>query len=95
MKHTVHSASFTEVEIEIPDTCPSCGADFHQEGSLLESNWQDCTVRSHLAPQSPTDPVLHLEPEGETSYGDTYLSSGVMCAHCDRLLEPAAQEPRP
>lgn len=83
-KHTVYRATFTPTTIEIPDRCPECDADFHEVGSLIEGNWQDCTVRSHLS-----DPVSFkadhraLEAEGETDYGETYYPSGLLCANCD------------
>jgi hypothetical protein len=95
MKHTVYAATFVPAEVEIPDACPDCGADFHAQGALIEGNWQDCTVRSHLEPRAPRDPALTLEPEGDTKYGDTYYPSGVLCAHCDWSLMPPAPETAP
>ena len=90
MMHTVYATTFVPKEIEIPDACPDCGADFHKPRALVESNWQDCTIESHIERQNALDPALHLEPEGETDYGETYYPSGVACRNCDWQLDAAA-----
>lgn len=96
MKHTIYETTFVPTEIEIPDKCPDCGADFHKSGALIEGYWQDCTTRSHIQRQNATDPALHLEPSGQMDYGDTYYSSGVVCANpqCDWNLTPRSSGER-
>jgi hypothetical protein len=81
MRHTVYIPHFTQAQLDVPETCPSCGADFTQPGSLIESDWVDCTVKMHVAGEE-------LVPEGETDYGATFMPNGVACAHCDWHLAP-------
>jgi hypothetical protein len=83
--HTLYRASFTPVAVTIPDRCPRCGAAFTDHGALIESNWVDCTVSSHLDQRS-----TRLEAEGYSDYGDDYHPAGLACAHCDWLLDPDA-----
>jgi hypothetical protein len=84
--HTLYRASFEPFTVTIPDRCPRCGADFSAHGALIESNWVDGIVSSHVAVRADP-PAPSLEPEGFTDYGDQYHPAGVACAHCDWLLD--------
>ncbi len=60
------------VTVQIPDNCPSCGADFHQPEALVEINYDAGRLYLHIGPDGGPDwgsykhvdgppiPVLHL-----------------------------------
>lgn len=91
VKHTLYVATFTEREVEVPDVCPACGADLTEMGSLIEWNWNDAGVQSHLV----VGPDGYVEAEGESKYGDTYFPESLTCDNCSAEVVPEAVEQDP
>ncbi|SRR6266704_452306 len=81
--HTMYEAIFTPHEMAVPDVCPKCGSDFKEHGSLIEGNWSDVAVSSHLNSGK-------VEAEGYTEVGETYFPSALACRNCDWVLDPEA-----
>ena len=73
------------VEIEIPDTCPCCGADLTDPGSTIREAgfvWYSSPAFINKATrEGDTDSI---EADGfEESFDDTTMRVGYLCNECD------------
>lgn len=80
---TVAVALFTDVELDIPDTCPGCGADFTRGAPLVEHCWDAVTYAG-----------VTIDPDGERTYpeagriGEASSPESYACAECGKTFEP-------
>lgn len=76
-KHTLYKPTWEEVQIEVPDACPKCGADTTAPGALQVWDWacQLCTLNEDGA----------LEPDGCTDFENTFTES-IRCRRCSHEM---------
>lgn len=90
-KFTLEKATWTDVEVEVPDKCPACGASFvGEESALVEWNWHDVRYTLALDASDATTGEREWDviPESYRDDGEDYHPFLLMCDCGNWSIEP-------
>lgn len=82
MKITLDKITVTQVEVEMPDTCPHCGGDWRSE--VIEDQLVAASEAEGLFLRSTADGLLVFDEIGscEPCPEAAYYKTGYTCTHC-------------
>jgi DNA-directed RNA polymerase subunit RPC12/RpoP len=86
MKIKLDRVTAVEVEVELPETCPGCGLDFHDEDSLKEDQFIGSEQSGRLVDGSPEC------CEGYENGTQPVYVVGYRCAECGEVLVTTEDE---
>jgi hypothetical protein len=81
-----------EEEIELPETCPQCGADLRSHHALRAWEWADQSRPARLPAdgEKPDYGGVVYDWEGDLDGGDSTIDrTGYYCKECDKTLAEA------
>ena len=84
MKYKLDKITVTEVEVEIPDKCPGCGADFTDEkdDNLEVQGWMAVAWSAFI----DGDGELDVMRGDQTQVACDRYEDTVMCRRCDHVI---------
>jgi hypothetical protein len=84
MKVTITKLMASEFEVELPEKCPGCGADFRSGDLLREVNYIDRSYRTKIVDRDGTS-VVEINGD-DFGGGDVLIVTGYECFDCDYSL---------
>lgn len=84
MKYSLTKITTTEVEIDLPDACPHCGADFSEEASIREYGYIGCTWGACIV-----DGAFDNDGSYEDCADAVISPTSLACASCRREFATA------
>lgn len=97
VKLEIYEVRWTRHVVEIPTTCPWCGASLEDRASVREVGWNDYWHKGPIVPGA--EDVSVVAPEADQERGDSYFAVAYECAACDlpvldeETLFPSSPQP--